>query len=904
MITRQLVQWAHERASVAALQTHDEHGLFRLTYAQLWEKVAGAAALLRTAGVAPGDHVALFAANGPEWAVAYLAIHAAGGVVVPLDAQYGVPELKVLCAFAAPKAVIADAPRHAKVTEAAAAPLWDLGSLQPGARPAQVAPIAPGVPSLLAAPPAPAFVPHEHADDDLMVLIFTSGTTGDPKAVELTCGNIHANIAGVLAGIRITNKDNLLNILPLHHTYAATAGLLVPLSAGATVTFCASLKGADLVAAMQGTGVTVLPGVPQLFVLLDRAIFQKVDALGLVPRTLFRCLYAVARGVRRATGLRIGKLFFGKIHRQFGPRFRLCASGGAKLDPAVAERFLDLGILMLEGYGLTETSPVISFTPLRRPLPGSVGRPLHNVEVRIDAPDAEGVGEICVRGPSVMRGYHRRPDATAEVLKDGWLHTGDLGRLDAQGMIHITGRAKEVIVLSSGKNIYPEDVEKHYEGTLLVKELCIAPHALEGGAVAGIRAIVVPDEAALAARKVANVRDRIRSELAKTAAALPSYMHLADVVLFAGEFPRTRLGKLRRNEIATQLALQARGAAASPSAAELSPEERALLAHPDAERFLARLAETAGAKGPLRTAQDLEFDLGIDSLTQVQITAMLEAEFGVAIPDEERAKVRTVGDLLARVASADGAGRQGAAPVQYSWNARLNAPVDPPLEARFNLARGPFKRLLVRCAKTLIMALVCLFFRVRVRGKEKLPRDGACLICPNHVSYLDPIFIYTLLPMRTVHGLLFVAFGEIFRRPPLSWLVRFARLILTGGADTTETSLQLSYQGLRRGMRVCIFPEGGRATTPGALMEPRPGAGILALEAGVPIVPVRIDGAEKTLSNFHPGFRPCKIRLRIGDPIAPPAARGENPAAAYQQLMHAWREAVERMGADTGDANG
>ncbi|HNS00684.1 MAG TPA: AMP-binding protein [Planctomycetota bacterium] len=887
MITEQIARWARERPGVVALQTFGGGDPIRLDYARLRERIAAAAALLRAAGTGPGDRVALFAGDGPEWALAYLAIHATGAAVIPLDAQYGVPELKVLLDFAAPKAVIADAARRAKIEAACAAPLWELGSLR-GA----------GAPGLVAAPPAPEFVPHAHAPEDLMALLFTSGTTGDPKAVQLTCANIHANIEGILRGIRVTDKDNLLHVLPLHHAYAATVGLLVPLAAGATVTFCASLKGPDLVAAMQTTAVTVLPGVPQLFVLFDRAIFQQIDALPLPPRALFWTLYALARALRRATGLRVGRFFFRAIHRRFGPRFRLCASGGAKLDPAVAERFLNLGILMLEGYGLTETSPVISFTPYRRPRPGSVGRPLHNVEVRIDAP--EGAGEICVRGPAVTPGYYLRDDATAEVIKDGWFHTGDLGFLDADGMIHITGRAKEVIVLASGKNIYPDDVEKHYENTLFVKEICIAPHADEGGAAGGLRAIVVPDEAALAERKVANPRERIRAELAKTAAALPSYMRCADVVLYAGEFPRTRLGKLKRAEIAARLAGRSReGAAGQP--AEPAPEARALLEHPSAARFLARLAETIAAKQPLHPAQDLEFDLGVDSLTQIQITAVLEDEFGVVIPDEERAAVRTVGDFLARIAAAGGAGAAGAGAARddglgrYSWAARLAGPVDPPLEARFNLARGAAKRLLVRGVKTLAMLLLRPAFRTRLEGAAKLPREGPFIICPNHVSYLDPILVYVLFPMRVVHRLLFVAFGEIFRRAPLSWIVRFARLIPTGGADTTETSLRLAYQGLRRGLHVCIFPEGGRATTPGEIQAPRPGAAILAIETGAPIVPVRIDGAEKTLSTFHPGFRLCRVAVAIGDPIAPPAKDCGDPQAAHQELMRAWREAIARL---------
>ena len=889
MITQELEIHAQERGGKIALQLRGEDGTEQLTYSDLWGRVCSAAACLSVSGISKGDRVVLCAENSLEWIIAYLGIHFSGAVVVPIDAQYGISELNNLLEFSRPKAMILDEARIDQASLRDKSLVWAVRELCR----LSTTPESSGLDK--------EFEPYVHDPEDVMSIVFSSGTTGNPKGIQLTCGNINSNIHGIVKGICISPSDNILNILPLHHTYSNTCALLAPLMVGATVTLSLSLKGSDIVETMQKTGVTILPGVPQLFTLFDRAIFQKVEGLGMVGKSLFWILYALSRRVRIATGIRIGKLFFKKIHRRFGKRFRMCVSGGAKLDRQVSERFLNLGILILEGYGLTETSPVISFTPVSKPRPGSVGWPLEEVEVRIDRPDRTGVGEICVRGPNVMKGYFQNPQATEEVLREGWFHTGDLGYIDSDSMIRITGRAKEVIVLPSGKNIYPEEVEGHYENTPLVKEVCIQPIASNDGMVVGLRAIVVPDAEEMAARKVVQPRMRVRDELAKKAGTLPSYLRIGDLVLYEGPFPRTRLGKLRRSMIADHVSLK-RSSVSVSGDPEISYEQKTMMTHPSVERFLGRFEEVTDIRGPFTPSQDLEIDLGLDSLTQVQVSALLEQEFGVVIPDDQAASVRTIGDLLDRILSGEDQaleesdGRKGRLRREdaYDWQRRLSEPSRRPLDVQFNIRRGIFGRLSVLVVKVFALALALFAHQTRLVGRERLPGTGPFLICPNHQSYIDPLLIYALFPTHVVQRIFFVGFAEFFRKPPLSWLIRFGRVILTGGAGMIEESLRLSYQGLVKGMVVCTFPEGGLSTT-GEVGKPSIGAGILSVEAGVPIVPVLIQGAVNSLSNLRPGFRFCKIRIVVGSPLWPPAHREGTETHTYQEMVDRWYRAIRTM---------
>ena len=431
------------------------------TYRDLVRAVASVARSLSEQGIGKGDRIALLSENRPEWMIAYLAVLAYGAVIVPLDAQLTDKEVAILLANSEAKAVfVSDASRQKLPKNG---PLIII-SFDPGE----------GVPfhDMLRAhhdaaiPPAP-------SAGDLAAILYTSGTTGDPKGVMLSHGNLASNLESVIKLDLFDHTDNLLLILPLHHTYPAMACILLPFALGATVTILNSLKGPDILACMRETGVSVMVGVPLLYSGLRKAIFDEISRKPAPVRMIVSVFLRINGLLARTTGTNIGKALFHAVHARFGPRFRFFASGGARLEPDVYTDMTNLGFTMIEGYGLTETSPVSAFNPLSKQKAGSIGIALPDVEVRIDGPDENGMGEIAVRGPNVMLGYYKKPQETAEVMRDGWFYTGDLGYRDKDGYFFITGRSKEMIVLSTGKKIFPDELEKFYKQIPAIKEICL-----------------------------------------------------------------------------------------------------------------------------------------------------------------------------------------------------------------------------------------------------------------------------------------------------------------------------------------------------------------------------------------------------------------------------------------------
>ena len=872
MLLEKLRYMAQTVPDKTALQTTRDGGYEKISYLQLQKAIFSSASQLADFGLKPGDHIAIYAENSPGWAISFLSIHALGCVVVPMDAQLDPENVFSLVKFSDSKAVITDDMN----TEALQRLIQNTDS---DIKIISISNLANSSPEING------FVPYEFNSDDLMSIIFTSGTTGSPKGVELTVGNITSNIEGVLKKIKISQKDNMLNILPLNHVFSSTMCLLTPLYTGATVTFCPSLKSSDLLKTVKETGVTIFPGVPKLFSIFNNEIFNKVNNLGIFPRLVFSVLLSTSKWTRKLFGVRTGKIFFRQIHKTFGGRLRFFASGGAKLEPDVAENFLNLGFVILEGYGLTETAPVISLTTPDKPKPGTPGSPIDGVKVVINSPDNEGTGEIIVKGPNVMRGYYKNPEETNKVLKDGWFYTGDLGRIDSKGYIIITGRSKEVIVLPSGKNIYPEEVEIHYEKCPLIKEVCVITSLNEDGMTKGLGLIVVPDKKELLGRNVFSIKERISSEVSIIGSRLPSYMHINHVDIIYSDLPRTRLGKLRRKEV--EELVKRESETKTEEQAILTEEEKKLLESQVSKRFLKRLEEIGNIKGPFHPSQELSVDLGLDSLTLIELTVVLENEFNVKITDEELSSINRLEDILIRIQNTD-----SKPPETQDVNhlkALLHSKTEI-VENFFNLNRGLLKKSAMRIVQFLTFISMKIIFRIKIEGTDKIPKDKPVLLCPNHQSFVDPFIIYACLPGHLANRVMYVAFGEYFKKPPASWLIKPWRIIITGSTRDLGNSLKLSFEGLKKGYSVCIFPEGGRTTT-GDIMNPRLGAGILSAESNTPIVPILIDGATGTLSHIQPKFRFSKIRVVVGDPIIPPVS-GTESKSLYQDVVDSWRTEI------------
>lgn len=521
-----------------ALQVHRHGEWLRLTYRELLDL---ARAWSSTLDVAPGDRVLLVAESSPEWAIAYFAVMLRGGTVVPLDPQLSLADLGA-------------------IADRVGARLWLVSHT--------VAERLAGVPGLVeitdfaAVPIAPtqeARGPEASARADVASIPFTSGTTLAPKGVPLTHANFLANVRALVTVAEIDERDQFLCVLPLHHVLAFTASLIAPLSAGAAVTFVEKLTPRALLEAMQATHTTLVIAVPRLLALLVRGVRANVEAAPPLTRVLFRLFTLKARawrGIGRAVPLlapafrALRALLFRGIHRRFGGHLRFFVSGGAALPPEYYDALDLYGFRVCEGYGLTETSPVLTLTPPGRPRRGTVGPAVPGVELRIAEPNEEGVGEVLARGPSVFGGYLEGEGADRFV--EGWFRTGDLGRLDRAGYLRLAGRADDVIVTGGGKNVYPVEVEWLYRDLPHVKEFCVLGLPDPGSAGEAVQAVVVLEEAPDDASAQA-WRSDVEAAITQRARQLPTHQRLRGVHFWEGELPRTPTLKIKRRQIRSTL---------------------------------------------------------------------------------------------------------------------------------------------------------------------------------------------------------------------------------------------------------------------------------------------------------------------------------------------------------------
>lgn len=880
-----------------ALQIKEDAGYRRLTYGEVARQARALAAAFLRAGVSPGDRLGLISENRPEWTVAYFAVTAAGCTAVPLDFQLSDAEITNVFRHAGCRVAIASGKQAARLLslggDASPPTVVDLDA---DASAGRILSVQDALRDLRdsAAPSLPAV-----ADDALASILYTSGTTGTPKGVMLSHGNFLANARSLL-DIRLVNaEDNHLALLPLHHAFPFMVQLLLLLT-GARVTFPASLKGPDLLACMRETGVTLLVGVPQLFYMLHKGIFEEMGRRPAAIRFLLSLLLRLS-GALHWRGINMGRIIFAPVHRRFGGRVRILASGGARLDPAIARDFLALGFTVTEGYGLTETAPVVTFNPLDRMRPGSVGIPLPGVELRIVDPDAEGVGEVAIRGPNVMQGYYQNPEAMAEVLRDGWFLSGDLGYLDADGYLTITGRAKEVIVLSSGKNIYPEEVEEQYLKSPYIKEICLIPQTADraGAAVEGLLALVLPDLDHFRAEGMTNVFETIRWDMENVGHGLPPFKRPTGLAIVKEGFPRTRLGKIQRHQVQERFrAEQGREERAGPEAT--SEVDLALLEDEVGHRVLAYLRE-ATRKPAVRLDDSLELDLGMDSLARVEMLVALEELFNVKIPEEAAAECFTVREVIDRLRGLRSAPGSAAPPSRRrGWREILMASPPEEVTALVQASSRPSAAVITGISRGLCAAIFKTLYRLRVEDLRHVPGQGPLILVANHCSYFDAFILAAALPRRGSQQMFYLGFEWFFRHPILAWWARGVRIIPVDMDNYLVRALQASALVLQGGKILCVFPEGERSAD-GSVRPFRKGTGILARELKVPVLPAYIAGSfeawprGESLPRVHP------LRVRFGPVVTPDELlqqEGSPGADDYETIVMRLRERVAALGGE------
>ena len=413
-----LVDAMAERHGLAVALGHLEaDGFSRVTFADVKERSIAAAGRLQAAGIQPGDTVVVMAHNHPDWGISAFGVHRAGAAVVPVDPAMDALGLARILEESRARAVVWDAEASAKHAGAAGTrAVFDLHALT-------------------AAEGAPAATPVVVGPSDIASVLFTSGTTGTPKGVRLTHANFTSLAAQLAPLFPLRPGDRVLSVLPLHHTFEFTCGLILPLSRGARVSYLDGFTGDRLAHALSLGKVTAMVGVPALWQLIERRILARAEERGLAAMTMMNLGADLNRALGRTVGVDLGRLLFGQVHDALGGNVKYLISGGAALPKETQKRFAGWGLPLFEGYGLTEAGPVLTVTEPGKGLPGFVGRAIPGVELKIHEPDADGVGEVLARGPNVMAGY-TDPAATARTLDaEGWLHTGDLGRLDKKGRL-------------------------------------------------------------------------------------------------------------------------------------------------------------------------------------------------------------------------------------------------------------------------------------------------------------------------------------------------------------------------------------------------------------------------------------------------------------------------------------
>ena len=523
------------------------------TYEDVGRCIRNLSAALSKLGVSKGDKIALVSENRPEWPISYLSIAYLGAVVVPLDALSQAKNLLYLIKDSGAKAIILSQKFLDLFGNSLneAPELKNIISMDAKEDKGKVLSYERLITEQKKKPESKVEV------GDILAILYTSGTTGVSKGVMLSHSNIMSNVKTVCSLVEIRPDDNLLSVLPLHHTFETTCGFLTPFFSGAAVTYAESLKSYNLLKNMQETKVTLMCGVPLLYKLFFDGILREVEEKGIVAKALFGILFFVSRVIKSLTGLNIGRILFSMVHKKLGRSIRFWVSGGAAIDPKIIKGFDLMGITILQGYGLTESSPIITCSTLKDNRIGSIGKAMTGIEVKIDKPNEQGIGEIIAKGPNIMKGYYKREDLTAEVIKNGWLYTGDVGYIDKDGYVYITGRIKDVIVTGTGLNVYPEEVELELDRSPFVKESCILGRKVKIGAKAGMEevfAIVLPDvEYFEKYGKAKNIeidqdfiRRKIGEEIKKVNDALPEYKKIANFELRSEDFPKTSTRKIKR----------------------------------------------------------------------------------------------------------------------------------------------------------------------------------------------------------------------------------------------------------------------------------------------------------------------------------------------------------------------
>ncbi len=837
---------------VAFQHHHRGQIIERYTYAELRERAERAALMLGALGVGKSVPALLVSENRPQWGMSYFGVLKAGGVAVPVDPESNPEKVARLAEACGARVIIISDEVRARIGAEVEAIIAQKSLPTRLVTFNQLFTLQLTAQELSEDEATPTVSAGALTEDGIASLIFTSGTTGDPKGVMLTHENFTSLLASMAQVFKISHRDGFLSVLPLHHTFEFSCGFLMPLSRGATITYLEELNGEELTSAMTSTRVTAMVGVPALWQLLNRRVQQRLDDLPDSIRWTIRQLISMNKSLRRRFGLNLGPAVFGVVHRAFGGKMRYFVSGGAALPGDVLTDFYGLGFNMYEGYGLTEAAPVLTVNSPNRGLnPGSVGRPLPGVEVDVIDMDDRGVGQVVARGDNVMRGYLNKPEETERALKDGWLHTGDLGQIDAKGNLTIVGRAKEVIVTAGGKNVYPDELEEMYGSGSLIEELSIVglPDGQGSERVAAL--VRTTAEESLSDEERADVRARVREWFRVEGSRAAPHERIQVLRFWEDELPRTATRKIKRKEVIQILDRLMRAEAKARTGEDKD----------DGWNWLDRIIGTLCDMDPSHLHPTMHFqdDLAFDSLMVVELNSILETK-GYHLPPGTLATAETLQELRDMLEGGSGATSGALVRTNKGTLSRVDEYDVPDPISRWG--KGMLHRAQIGSYANL--------FNVKVYGRANIPHHNPnVIVIANHCSHLDMGLVKYALGEygSTIRA---VAAADYFFKNPVrkTYFKNFTNLVPIERSGTLESSLVHAVDALQRGEMLLIFPEGTRSKD-GKLQEFRRGLGYLVATQKVDILPVWIEGTHRAFPKGAklPSPTSRNLKVFIGQPL-------------------------------------
>lgn len=778
----------------------------QISYSQLLNNVASFSKHLE----GEVNKVAIFCENRFEWIYAFYASWYKNAIVVPIDFMSSADDVAFILNDCKPEVIIYSNQTSEVCGKACSVLQYNIKKINVDEIQAEEQNVSVSFP-----------IPDK---DKVAVIIYTSGTTGLPKGVMLSFDNLLVNIEAVTEDVVVYEpNDRVLVLLPLHHIFPLVGTGVAPLKIGATIVFSPSMAAEDLMETLQKNRITMIISVPRFYSIIRKGIKEKIE-----KNKIAKFLFGLAE---KKNSLTFSRKVFKSVHKKFGGSIKYMVSGGAALDKEVAKDLRTLGFEVLEGYGMTECAPMITFTRPGKVFIGSAGQPLKTNEVKIVD------GEIVNRGRNVMLGYYNRPEETEAVIKDGWLYTGDLGYLDEEKRLFITGRKKEIIILSNGKNINPEEIENKLASMSdVINEVGVFEKADM------LHALIYCDDVKVKQAGIESVEEYLKwNVIDKYNQAVTPYKKVMKFSVVEEPLPRTRLSKVKRFLLPQ---LEAKDKSQQEKIPEPVFQEYILI-----KEFIQQQKEIT-----VHPYDHLEIDLGLDSLDKVNLEVFLEQTFGVKMNEKEILSYPNVLKLAESIQEH----KTKLAVEAIDWGKILRE------ELNVKLPESWFTHNLMKHAAKIFLKM---YFHLKSEGLENLP-EGPFILAPNHQSFLDGLFVTVFLKNKILKKTYFYAKEKHVRNKILKFIADKSNVIVMDLSDL-KSSLRKLAEVLRNGRNLIIFPEGTRSFT-GELGDFKKTFAILSRELNVPVVPVAIEGANKALPRGKIFPRPFKeVKVKFLKPILP-----------------------------------